>query len=78
MAESVYEELKRKLQGCQNALEEANAQVKRYQAEVDILKQRESDLRKALGPFMITPHSRYEPHPGAPEYVPSAGEDRCR
>lgn len=76
MAESVFEELQRKLNGCQNALKETRDLVKRYQAKADIPSRRESDLILALTPFKEP--IPYDPHLHIAEYAPSVGENKCQ
>lgn len=48
MAESVKQELERKLEGAVQALDEATLCLNRYKTEVDILQTRISDLRIAI------------------------------
>ena len=51
MAESVEDELYRKLEGAENALNEVNGHIARYMSERAILEIRCNDLKKALSAF---------------------------
>lgn len=51
MAETVLEELERKLVGCQNAIAETTLLINKCTAELELLTQRESDLKKAMSGF---------------------------
>lgn len=48
MAETVAEELQRKLEGATNALEEVNSYIKHYTIEQELLQKRVNDLKLAL------------------------------
>ena len=51
MTNSVEEELRRKLEGTEKALDEVHGNMTFYMSEIAILEQRRNDLKKALSAF---------------------------